>query len=99
MFRRALPDLPGVALDDWDLLRRLQDLFDPYRPVRSKVPGYDLLTATDSRSSYSATNIDELREEIEKQDEPPESIRLYVAGKTVFGNEYELGITLRVNWS
>jgi hypothetical protein len=34
-YTRSLSDLPGVALDDWGLLARLQQVFDPYRPIVS----------------------------------------------------------------
>lgn len=94
MYTRSLPELPGAALDDWRLLGRLQQLFDPYRPIVTGREGWQLFTATDARGEYTAATIGELRQLIGEQDEPPHEIRLFVAGRTPYGQNYELGVNL-----
>jgi hypothetical protein len=93
-FEKSLPDLPPVAVPDWELLRRLEELFRPYVPSLTS-GGYWLLTAHDSRGEYSARTVDELRLEVEKQEEPPDEVRVYVdSGSPLLGGPwYELGVT------
>jgi hypothetical protein len=88
-------DLPGVTVGDWELLARLEKLFDPYRPIVSDRGGYEMFSANDSRGEYTAVTVDALRAQALEQDEPPGTIRIFVAGKTDYGKEYELGVELR----
>jgi hypothetical protein len=96
-YEKSLPDLPAVAVPDWVLLRRLEELFRPYVPTKS-ADAYWLFTARDSRGEYSARTVDELRQEVEEQEEPPSEVRLYVddAGSSAQPGRpwYELGVTL-----
>lgn len=91
-FHREL-NLPGVRIPDWDLLARLEELFRPYRPVRSEQGAGRILSAKDSRGSYDAATVSELREQAEAQDEPLQSMSVMVAGKTVYGKHYDLAVT------
>lgn len=93
-FEKSLSDLPRVAVPDWELLSRLEDLFRPYVPSMN-TGGYWLFTARDSRGEYSAGTVDELRQEVEQQEEPPSEVRLYVdSGSPYLGGAwYELGVT------
>lgn len=93
-FEKSLPDLPPVPVPDWELLRRLEDLFQPYVPSVN-TGGYWLFTARDSRGEYSARTVDELRQEVEQQEEPPDEVRVYVEnGSPQLGAPwYELGVT------
>ena len=86
-------NLPGVHVPDWDLLARLEELFRPYRPIKSEPGGARILSAKDSRGSYDAATVDELREQAEAQDEPPRSLTVMVAGHTIHGKHYELAVT------
>jgi hypothetical protein len=90
----SLPDLSGVARDDWELLARVQQLFEPYRPIVSGREGWHPFTATDTRGEYTAATVDHLRELVAEQDDAPSDIRLFVAGRTVYGDDYELGVIL-----
>lgn len=91
-FHREI-NLPGVRLPDWDLLARLEELFRPYRPIKSEPGGGRILSAKDSRGSYDAATVSELREQAETEDEPPQSMSVMVAGKTVYGKHYDLAVT------
>jgi hypothetical protein len=93
-FEKSLPDLPAVAVPDWELLSRLEDLFRPYVPSVT-TGGYWLFTARDSRGEYNARTIDELRQEVERQEEPPSEVRVYVDSGSphLVGTWYELGVT------
>lgn len=86
-------NLPGVHVPDWDLLARLEELFRPYRPIKSGSGGARILSAKDSRGSYDAATVAELREHAEAQEEPPHSVSVMVAGKTVYGKHYDLAVT------
>jgi hypothetical protein len=93
-FEKSLPDLPPIPVPDWELLRRLEELFQPYVPSVN-TGGYSLFTARDSRGEYSARTVDELRQEVEKQEEPPDEVRVYVdnGSPQLGGPWYELGVT------
>ena len=94
MFKRQIPDLPGVAVPDWELLHHLELLFDPYRPIQRPPEGDGLFTAADSRGTYGASTLEELKREIDAQADSPHAIRLLTIGKTAFGVDYELGVEL-----
>ena len=85
--------MPGVAIPDWELLRHLEALFKPQLPI-NRTGGISLFHVEDARGEYTALTVDELRQEMEQQPDAPESIRLYVDGRTPFGDVYELGVTL-----
>lgn len=91
-FHREL-NLPGVEVPDWELLARLEELFRPYRPVKSVPGGERILSAKDSRGSYDAATVSELRDQADAQDEPPHSMSVMVAGKNVYGKHYDLAVT------
>jgi hypothetical protein len=99
-FEKSLPDLPPVPVPDWELLRRLEELFQPYVP-NMNTGGYWLFTARDSRGEYSARTVDELRQEVEKQEEPPDEVRVYVdnGSPPAGGPWYALGVTAGSNAS
>jgi hypothetical protein len=94
-FEKSLPDLPPVPVPDWELLGRLEELFQPYVPSVN-TGGHWLFTARDSRGEYSARTVDELREEVEKQEELPDEVRVYVDNRSpqLGGPWYELGVTV-----
>jgi hypothetical protein len=99
-FEKSLPDLPGVPVLDWELLNRLQDLFRPYLPSATPETHW-LFRAHDNRGEYVARSVNELREEAEAQEEPPDSVRLFVASDNSLhtGPWYELGVTVRIDGS
>jgi hypothetical protein len=99
-FEKSLPDLPGVPILDWELLNRLQDLFGPYLPSATPETQW-LFRAHDNRGEYVARSVTELREEAEAQEEPPDSVRLFVASDNSLhaGPWYELGVTVRMDGS
>lgn len=74
-------------------MARLEELFRPYRPIKSEPGGRRILASKDSRGSYDAATVSELREQAEAQGEPLQSMSVMVAGTTVYGKHYDLAVT------
>jgi hypothetical protein len=79
-FREDLDKLPKVGMPDWDLLSRIEDLLNPYRPNDQRI-----FKAEDSRGSYDAETAEELRREVEAQEEPPQAfiVQMHDTGRVV----------------
>ena len=75
IFSEKLHDLPSVAVPDWELLERLDELFRPQMPMMTW-PGLRPWQVWDDRGEYDAANFDELRSAVGKQESPPTTIRL-----------------------
>lgn len=76
-YTEKLDDLPRVAVPDWELLERLEELLEPYRG------GEPFIQVWDSRSEYGAGSVEELRALIEAQGAPPKTIRFGFSGPQV----------------
>ena len=76
-YSRSIDPVRGVPVLDWTLLERLEELFQPYVP-NLDVGRYNLFAAEDHRGSYTAATAEELRREVERQEEEPYEVRLYV---------------------
>ena len=74
-FSETLYDLPSVAVPDWELLERLEELFRPHMPMMTW-PGLRPWHVWDDRGEYDAANVDELRSAVGQQELPPTTIRL-----------------------
>ena len=80
--------MPAVQVPDWELLRRLDELFRPYGP-----PEGPCFTAEDTRGAYTADGVDELQREVERQEQAPDEISVYVNEGGKPGPRYDLGVT------
>ena len=81
-YKKDLDDLPVVLSLrglDWALLQRIEDLLRPYvRPDRRN----DLtFAASDSRGIYDAKTVDDLRAEVDGQEERPDYITIELRGQ------------------
>lgn len=76
-YRVDLDDLPEVQIPDWDLLARIEELISPYE---TDDPDFEerIYSADDSRGTYDAGTVEELREEAAKQEEPPRGIAIHL---------------------
>lgn len=68
-------DLPQVHVPDWDLIARLDHLLRPYLPVTTGEP-MPMYYALDSRGAHDAQTADDLRQEVDAQEESPDTVRV-----------------------
>ena len=76
---------------DWELWERLVELVSPYLPDDSS--SGSMFFVSDNRGQYDVRDLDALRAEVEKQEEPPETIRMTFMRATdkLFFNVYASG--------
>jgi hypothetical protein len=79
-YKKELDNLPKVEVPDWELLRRLEELVNPYRDLTSSLlpPPF---SASDKRGTYDAYSAEELQAEAEAQEESPHSINIWLVGE------------------
>jgi hypothetical protein len=68
-----------VDVPDWELVRQLVDVIRPYARG-GEDPDFWSIEASDSRGSYSETEIDALKAAVERRGEAPTSIEIRVRG-------------------
>jgi hypothetical protein len=69
-FERRLKDIPDVDVPDWQLLERIEALYDEY----AGETGEKRFIATDSRGQFIDESLESFKAEVEAQDEIPFSI-------------------------
>ena len=72
-------------MPDWDLMARIDELLAPYR---TDDPDFDerIYSADDSRGTYDAVTVEELREEAAKQEEPPNALSVSLGAPGTYMN-------------